>query len=191
MWGWDIALDARVGLSFVDATRVVLGKQARIGHFNVARHLTLFELGPDASLINFNVISGSPYDDWPRAFQVGESGRVRSNHYFDCGGGIFIGEGTSLAGRDIQVWTHNKLGPSVHDETFPSSVHIGAHTYVGARSILTPGCRVGARTMIAAGSVVAGDLTAFEGHLLAGVPARSKGPLKEKRGHPLSRPSGI
>jgi acetyltransferase-like isoleucine patch superfamily enzyme len=190
LWGWQIAPDVHIGFSFVGAQRVVLASESRIGHFNVFKSLDHLSLGCDASILNFNIISGGPYTEWPRSFTAGESARIRSNHYFDAGGGIQIGDGTTIAGRGVQVWTHGKNGTDFDDEMEPGAVSIGNRCYIGAGAIITPKSSVGDGSLVGAGAVVAGDLRPFTGHVLVGVPARSKGLARKGPRHPLATEPG-
>ncbi len=56
--------------------------------------------------------------------------------------------------------------PSTIDEP----IHIGEHVFVGARSVVLKGSRIGDGTIIAAGSVVSGEIAA--GVLAGGIPAK-------------------
>jgi hypothetical protein len=87
---------------------------------------------------------------------------VTEEHFFDSTGGLEVGEGTWIAGRGTQVWTHGlKSGP----------VMIGAHNYVSTRVTMSPRSSTGESTTILPGSVVAERFTTARARL-GGNPAR-------------------
>jgi acetyltransferase-like isoleucine patch superfamily enzyme len=67
-------------------------------------------------------------------------------------------------------------------------VTVGARAYVGARSILLPGVRIGASAIVAAGSVVTSDVP--DETIVAGVPARPLGKVRDMDAARLSDPRG-
>lgn len=101
---------------------------------------------------------------YAREFMVGDDVHITSHHYFDALGGISVGEGTWIAGRDSQFWTH---GLAVKDR----SIRIGHHCYIGSAVRFAPGARVGDLVVVGLGSVVSGDTSGSDRVLLAGAPA--------------------
>lgn len=89
---------------------------------------------------------------------------ITGGHYFDATGGIRIGEGSWIAGRGTQFWTH---GIGVLDR----SVSLGRYCYIGSAVRFAPGARLGDFVVVSLGSVVSGDLSSHNHALLAGVPA--------------------
>jgi acetyltransferase-like isoleucine patch superfamily enzyme len=92
-----------------------------------------------------------------------------------AGGRIEIGENSALGQHCVVVAANHTSAPgkpfinTVWDET-RTGVVLGRNVWVGANSTLLPGCRIGDNTLIAAGSVVRGEVPADE--LWGGVPAR-------------------
>ena len=81
----------------------------------------------------------------------------------------------TLAER-VLVLTHTNVGYHDHplQAQFPAQaapVVIEQGSFVGASATLLPGIRIGARSFVAAGSVVTADVP--PGTLVAGVPARA------------------
>lgn len=77
--------------------------------------------------------------------------------------GIHIGSGTLIA-FDATVLTHD-LVRVMHADTY-----IGANCFIGCRSVILPGVRIGDSCVVAAGSVVTKSISA--GSIVAGNPAR-------------------
>jgi acetyltransferase-like isoleucine patch superfamily enzyme len=77
--------------------------------------------------------------------------------------GIHIGRGTLVA-FGAAILSHD-LVRVLHTDTF-----IGENCFIGARSIVLPGIRIGSNSIVAAGSVVTTDIPS--GCIVAGNPAR-------------------
>jgi acetyltransferase-like isoleucine patch superfamily enzyme len=106
--------------------------------------------------------------------ELGEACFVGDECLLDLAEGIRFGNQVTLAER-VLVLTHMNVGYRDHplQASFPAKaepVTIGDGAFVGASVTLLPGVRVGARSFVAAGSVVTSDVP--EGCLVAGVPAR-------------------
>lgn len=84
-------------------------------------------------------------------------------------GGLEIGNHVDIA-SDVMIWT------SEHDVTDPTmkaieeKVTIGDYVFIGPRSIILPGVRVGRGAVIAAGAVVTKDVPELA--IMAGIPAK-------------------
>ena len=92
----------------------------------------------------------------------------------DLAEGIRLERQTTLAER-VLVLTHMNVGYHDHplQAYFPAQaapVVVGQGSFIGANATLLPGIRIGARSFVAAGSVVTADVP--PGALVAGVPAR-------------------
>jgi UDP-3-O-[3-hydroxymyristoyl] glucosamine N-acyltransferase len=104
----------------------------------------------------------------------------------EIGDGAFINYGTLIAaqrqvriGRNVMVGNYSIISdteipgidePSGAPPMEARSVEVGEGAWLAARVTILPGARIGARAVIAAGSVVAGEIPA--GAVAGGIPAR-------------------
>jgi acetyltransferase-like isoleucine patch superfamily enzyme len=152
--GWKIESGVKIGYSYIDSTSVTLGKDTKIGHFNIIRDLNHLEIGKSAYIGNFNQFFGARQcPGFASALIIGHSGYVMSHHFIDVGGTILIGDHVVVGGRSTQIWGHSLLYDSGQQEFKALDVTIGKHSYIGANSTLV-GCRIPAQTVVGAGSVV-------------------------------------
>jgi acetyltransferase-like isoleucine patch superfamily enzyme len=105
---------------------------------------------------------------------VGEDCFLGDECLLDLAEGITLERQVTLAER-VLVLTHTNVGYHDHplQAYFPAMaapVVIEQGSFVGASATLLPGIRIGARSFVAAGSVVTADVP--PGALVAGVPAR-------------------
>lgn len=127
-----------------------------------------------------------------RGFQIGKNVRVTSSvkiklKDLSVGDNTFIGYETLIAGgdalirigrnvdigpRSVIVSGTHEIGDSAHRAAKGKSqdILIGDGTWVGTNSTILGGVRVGQGCVIAAGSVVRGDID--DNSLIAGVPAK-------------------
>jgi len=106
--------------------------------------------------------------------EIGDECFLGDECLFDLAEGIRLEAQVTLAER-VLVLTHMNVGYQDHplQAQFPAMaapVVIEQGSFVGAAATLLPGIRIGARSFVAAGSVVTADVPA--GTLVAGVPAR-------------------
>jgi acetyltransferase-like isoleucine patch superfamily enzyme len=104
--GWIIGEGAKIGFSIILCTKVRIGSNVRIGHFNIFRGLKILEIGNETKILNFNHFMARVEDAWPATFSIGSNSLVTSHHFFDCGGRVKIGNLCCVGGRDTQFWTH-------------------------------------------------------------------------------------
>jgi len=166
--GWKIGRGSRIGFSIILCENVRIGVGCRIGHFNLFRDLRMLGIGDGTEILNFNHFMGSRHENWPDHFSIGNNSKVTSHHFFDCGGGIVIGDLCCVGGRDAQFWTHYL---TAINKTAWRELIIDDRCYVGARATLVY-CRIPADSVVGAGAVVTKDFSKEgTGLLLAGNPA--------------------
>lgn len=174
-FGWTIATDAVVGLSWLAAANVTLGPGVRIGHFNIVPPgLGHFQMGARSYLRNCNQFSAPPPSEhFPdRVFALGDDSLVMSFHFFDVAGNLSIGRNSTIGGRGSQFWTHSLLSTPIGRVLTPRDLVIGEESYVGA-SVIVVHCNVPAGVTIGAGSVVSGPLEGVTpACVIAGNPGR-------------------
>jgi acetyltransferase-like isoleucine patch superfamily enzyme len=99
------------------------------------------------------------------AISIGDDCLINENHYIDIHGKITIGDGTWLAGRASQFFTHG-LGVGDRD------ISIGSNCFIGSAVRFAPGSGVGDRNIVGIGSVVLSRIDG-DGMLISGFPAKA------------------
>jgi acetyltransferase-like isoleucine patch superfamily enzyme len=173
--GWEVAPDARVGVSYIDTDAARIGSGVRVGHLNMFRGLSRLHLGDEVIIGNLNDVAGagrSPLFSG-RSFVVGERTQIMSRHYFDVAGRVTIGQDCTVAGRGSQFWSHSIFTRAGVPTLAGGELELGDGVYVGARSTIVH-CRVPKRAVVGAGTVLAHSFEAEpEQQLtLVGNPAR-------------------
>jgi len=140
----------------------------------------------------WNLCAGSSIDDHCAIFareegqagllRMGPDSRICAHSIIDLAGGLTLGRAAAIGPHTI-LYTHDHEhkhdGPVAwQGEIVRKPVEIGDGAWVGARVIILPGVRIGARAVVAAGAVVTRDVPS--GVIVGGIPAR---PLKKS---PLS-----
>lgn len=171
--GYSIDPTARIGWrTVVDVETLELAAESSLGPKSSLRGPMRVSIGPRASVGASNTIEcGAWYAQfdsaeapYAREFVVGRDCLITSGHFFDAVGGIYLGDGTCIAGSGSQFWTH---GVGVEDR----SIFVGRYCYIGSAARFAPGARVADLVVVGLGSVVVGDMTEYRESLLAGVPA--------------------
>jgi acetyltransferase-like isoleucine patch superfamily enzyme len=193
-FGYRIGARVRIGVTILDAGDCEIGDDVVIGHGNVVTQVGRLLLGDHVDIGHLNIIRGgdevvleryvkiirlNELNSIPDADSVnprepvlwiGAGTVIAAGHKIDFTDRVTIGRRSIIAGRHSSLWTHNR------QQTAP--VEIGDLAYVGSECRMAPGARVPSRCIVGLGSVVVDDL-GQEGHLFAGVPARSVRPLTE------------
>ena len=124
------------------------------------------------------------YRRGPGGLSLGRDCFLGDDCLLDLADEIRLADQVTLAER-VLILTHTNVGYrdhplQAHFPAFSAPVTIEAGSFVGAGATLMPGIRVGARSFVAAGSVVTADVP--DDTLVGGVPAR---PLRAIGASPL------
>jgi carbonic anhydrase/acetyltransferase-like protein (isoleucine patch superfamily) len=193
-FGYRIGRGARIGLAYLDCAQLVVGDETRISHgvvlwgcgevligrrvsigpLNVLRGGERIELEDYAQIIRLNFINAirEPDCETPpdSTFHLGYASVVTAEHRVDFTDRVSIGKCSILGGRNSSIWTHNRRAGL--------AVEIGDFCYVGSEIRMAPGARVPDCSVVGLGSVITRPL-AESYTLIAGVPARSRRPLRD------------
>jgi acetyltransferase-like isoleucine patch superfamily enzyme len=174
--GFEVADDARIGLSLILCGKLVLGRGTFIGHMNVVRGNMTLHIKAGSSIGAFNWITAGNTD--PRYFKdrdrhpeliLGEESSITSRHILDCTDRIEIGRFTTIAGYRSAIITHGIDYRTAKQDCRP--IAIGDYCLIGSSVTVLKGVTVADRSIIAAGSIVAKSIDQGLG-LWAGAPAR-------------------
>jgi acetyltransferase-like isoleucine patch superfamily enzyme len=191
LFGYRIDPTARIGVTILDAAAVDIGAFATVGHGNLVLRVGHLSIGARARIGVLNVLRGGDeisigrYVDILRRNEltsivdpdlgpdpvtvpdprltIGDGSVVTDGHRLDFTDRVELGRRVILGGRASSLWTHNR------ERTAP--IRIGDQTYVGSECRMAPGSAVPARSLVALGSVISGELEE-EASLIGGVPAR-------------------
>lgn len=137
---------------FTGPMSVFIGARTLIGRWNE------FDCALTAGLPN------KAHMNYARKLVIGSDCLIHECHYFDLYGEINIGNGSWIAGRATQFWTH---GASVKDR----DIKIGQHCYIGAACLFSPNSGLGNNVVLGMGSVVTKHIIAND-VVIGGVPAK-------------------
>lgn len=180
--GYEIGPGSRIGpLNLLACQRFRVGPGATIGRFNVFRGAFAFSAGPRLFVGHGNTFACPDRLDDPklaprgyaRAIAFGADCLVNDGHFLDAHGRIAVGDGTWLAGRNSQFFTH---GAGTRDR----DIAIGRGSFVGSAVRFAPGSGIGDGCVVGIGSVVVGRIAADEA-LVAGYPATVLRGIAEER----------
>lgn len=123
----------------------------------------------------------------PNFLTIGEGVFIGHHNLIDASGGLFIGEGVQIT-NFVSVLTHSShqairlYGDKYTLTSSPVAyrklpVHIGEYTFIGPHSVIMPGARIGKGAVVAAYSLVKGEVSDFS--IVAGNPAVKVGDTRE------------
>lgn len=148
--GYHIAEDVRIGRhTRLRCETCHLGPGVVIASGN-SIHVRHLRVGARCVVGSDNVLTAwAAYGDGPLAntIELGDDVSVTDGHLLDGSFGIVIGEGTWLAGRGTELWTHGSLRA-------PGPIRIGEGCYVGSAVRIATGVDVGSGSLVGLGSVV-------------------------------------
>jgi len=176
---YEINSDAKVGFSLILPGHLFLGKNSRIGHFNLIKGVAEVTLGESTSIGNLNWISGFPKatssphfsDQVNRSpkLNIGDHSAITNRHLIDCTDTVTIGRFSTFAGFRSQILTHSISINESRQRSGP--VVIGDYAFIGTGSIILPNSCLPSFSVLGAGSVLNKQYSE-EYQLYAGNPAR-------------------
>lgn len=130
---------------------------------------------------------------YPQGISIGEGTLIGEKSTLDgrrqlknSHGGLSIGNHVDIA-SEVMIWTSQHDIHSENMATVEEKVEIGDYVFIGPRSIIMPGVKIGKGAIIAGGSVVTKDVVAMK--IVAGVPAKEIGERRTKNlDYKLGRP---
>lgn len=134
------------------------------------------------------MLAAWPADGWmgmhvflldPGRISVGPRAAVNRRCILDGRGGLTIANDVDIAPH-VHIWTLEHDANDADHGTVPAPVRIDDHVWIASRATLLPGVTIGRGAVVAAGSVVAGDVPPRA--IVAGVPAK----VIATRDNPLS-----
>ena len=167
VFGYEIAQSSSIGLSWIEARRLVMGDGARIGNLNVFRGLDLLQLGDHAVTGGLNWVAGEAAPTGELV--LGPHSAVTARHYIDCTSRVEIGEFATVAGwRSVLLTRGVDLASGT---VYAAPISIGRYCFVGSSCVVLPGAQLPDYSVLGAASVLRAGLTDTY-RLYAGSPAR-------------------
>ncbi|WP_171208081.1 MULTISPECIES: DapH/DapD/GlmU-related protein [unclassified Ruegeria] len=169
VFGYKIGKNCKIGMFTVILCRsFTLGDGSTIRARNSFKGDFDFRAGPKffAGIGNTFICPWVLRDEmeYTASIAFGKDCLVNESHYIDVHGQILVGDGTWLAGRASQFYTHG-IG------TMDRNISIGNRCFIGSAVRFAPGTRVGNRNIIGIGSVLLNEIDEDE-KLISGSPAR-------------------
>lgn len=182
--GHEVHPTARIGRSFIDVERLVMGPGAVIGHLNLIRGLELVRLDENALLSALNWVNAVGRDkdffagiDRELALILGVNASIQMMNLIDCCDRVELKDHSHIAGYWSLVMTHSVDVATGRQSVKP--IVLEERALVATRCTLLPGARVPRYGLVVAGSVVTRALPK-EWTIYAGVPAKVLGPLNKE-----------
>lgn len=147
LFGYRIGSGVKFGKLMINCKKVTIGDNVYIANKNVFSCEEI-EIGAGTTIHSGNTFIGSG------KFIIGENSRIINNHYFDLWNSVKIGDGTWVAGRNSEFWTHGSI--NTKKETKDLSIEIGNNVYIGSASKFAPGTKIASTNLISLGSMVSG-----------------------------------
>lgn len=113
----------------------------------------------------------------PKNIEIGDDTQIGDNCFLDGRDKLKIGNHVDIASQVLIYNEEHNIG-SLDFEASCSPVEIGDYVFVGPRSIILPGVKIGKGAVVAAGAVVTKNVPEFA--IVAGIPAVKIGDRQNK-----------
>lgn len=179
---FDLEENVKIGYSIILAKKVVLKKNVRIGHLNLIKRIDLLYMDENSKMGSRNWVTGfsvfhenvQKYSHFSHiknrqcVLSIGKNTSITSRHYFDCNGGIYIGDYCTVAGFETSFMTHSIDLKNNRQDALP--IKIGDYTFISARCTILKGAILPDYSVLGACALLNKQ---YEIHgLYAGVPAK-------------------
>ncbi len=178
-FGYELHPNSKIGFSWIYPDKLIMEKDSKIGHLNVAIHLHLIHLKAGATINRSNWITGFSIKNSSKHFQhqlnrnpqliLDEQSAITKQHHLDCTNSIYIGKYTTIAGYQSQFLTHSiDIEKGIQDS---EPIKIGSYCFVGTNVVILGGAALPDYSVLGAKSLLNNkylELYSFYG----GVPAK-------------------
>jgi acetyltransferase-like isoleucine patch superfamily enzyme len=156
-FGFKLARNARIGISWIFPRRLIMEPGSRIGHLNVAIHLEDLILKEFATIGRGNWITGFEKGNAKHfthrqnrnpQLKIGRHSAITKNHHIDCTDQIVIGDFSTIAGYHSQLLTHSIDVSENRQDCRP--ITIGAYCFVGTNVTILGGGSLPSRSVLGA-----------------------------------------
>lgn len=113
----------------------------------------------------------------PANIEIGDDTIIGDNCFLDGRAKLKIGDHVDIASQ-VLIYNEEHNISSLDFEASRSPVEIGDYVFIGPRSIILPGVKIGKGAVVAAGAVVTKNVPEFA--IVAGIPAVKIGDRKNK-----------
>ncbi len=179
--GHKIGKRVRIGFSYIDSGKIILGDDVSISSFNYIKGLSRLEMMNNSRIGGFgNWFTSSKLfksDSDKGVLIIGDSSNITGRHYFDLQGKIIIGKNILIAGFGSTFFTH---GYTPDNPFVVRDITIGSNCYIGSHCFFTPGSMIGDNSFVAANTTVSRDFSKYPNSLIAQEPAVIKKKYSEK-----------
>jgi acetyltransferase-like isoleucine patch superfamily enzyme len=180
--GHSVHSSAKIGFSIIWMKgKLTLGEKTRIGNFNIIRVNSLsisktgyigkfnkingpieIILAETAAIGNGNKIYRAPINITygTSVLKLGALSKITGNHRLDCTRSIIIGDYSTIAGHDTQLWTHAYYNDEVGAGRFrlDGEIKIGNNVYIGSRCIINCGLEIRDAIVVGANACISKSL---------------------------------
>ena len=108
--------------------------------------------------------------------QIGQNSVVNRNCYLDGRGRLIIGNNVSIS-PEVHLITASHDVNSEYFDYFVKDIIVEDYVWIGTRATILPGVKLGKGCVVAAGSTVTKDVSAYD--IVGGVPAKVIGKRKQ------------
>ena len=177
LFGYRIHRSARIGFSLIMPKMLEMAAGCKIGSFTVCKPIDRLCMHENSGMGSFHLITGistsnkrhfNHVTDRRCEMVLGRGVGIPSRKFFDCNGGIYIGDFTTVAGQRTQFLTHSIDIYHARQDARP--IHIGKYCFIGTGCIVLPGASLPDYCVLGAGSVLNKQQDQV-GAIYAGVPA--------------------